>query len=330
MADSSRRVVIVALGANLAITAAKAAAGLFTGSVAMLTEAIHSLIDSGDQALILFGQHRAARPPDPEHPFGHGMELYFWAFVVSLLIFSFGGAASLYEGARHLARPTPIRSPVVNYLVLGAAFAFEGGSFVFGLRNFNRRRGGGQSLMQAMRASKDPALFIAVLEDAAALIGLSFAFLGVLGASRWRLDWADGAASVAIGGLLVAVALFLARETRSLLTGEAASHELRAKINKALQAEPRIRSVAEVLTLQMGASSVLVAVTLDFHPDPAEGVEAAAARLISDLRACDDRISRVFLSPAAIGPAAGRTMEARGAGVRRPAGGLTPPGETSR
>lgn len=300
MADSSRRVVIVALAANLAITATKAAAGLFTGSVAMLTEAIHSLIDSGDEALILLGQRRAARPPDATHPFGYGMELYFWAFVVSLMIFAFGGAASLYEGARHLMRPTPIRSPWVNYVVLAAAFAFEGASFVFGLRNFRRRRGAGQSLLQAMRASKDPALFIAVLEDGAALIGLSFAFLGVLGASLFRLDWADGAASVAIGALLVAVALFLAAETRSLLTGEAASGALSAKVKAVLQGEPRIRSVGEVLTLQLGPSSVLVAVTLDLRDDPAESRQLAAARLIADIRACDDRISRVFLSPEAV------------------------------
>lgn len=293
----SRKVILAALAGNLAIAATKATAAFFTGSSAMLSEAIHSAVDTGNQGLLLVGIKRSARPPSTRHPFGHGMELYFWAFVVALMIFAFGGAVSMYEGWRKIAAPEPVERAWVNFLVLGASVVFEGLSFRVAFREF-RSTHQGEPFWQAVRASKDPSVFAVLLEDAAALAGLAIALVG-LGLAEW-LDWPalDGVASIGIGLLLVLTAGFLANETRSLLTGEAASPRLVAEVRATLMADPRVRTVEEVLSMHLGPAEVLMGVTIDLADDlPGAGVERAAQELSREIETRHPEVTRIFLRP---------------------------------
>ena len=293
--NSSAIVVYAALGGNLAIAITKLVAFLLTGSSAMLTEAIHSTVDTGNQGLLLLGLKRAARPPSETHPFGYGMELYFWAFVVALLIFALGGAFSIYEGWRKIIEPDPIDRAWINFLVIGLAALFEGGSFLVAWKAFKTTRGE-TPFLTALKRSKDPSVFAVLLEDGAALIGLLIAGLGVGGASLLGLAWADGAASIAIGALLVAVAIFLANETRSLLTGEAASPRIVAAVKQVLSADPRIDTVAEVLSMHLGPREILLGGTLEFQDSlTAREIEDAADDFANEIRAVDPRITRVFV-----------------------------------
>jgi len=295
--DGSRRVIIAALAGNLAIAATKFAAAFWTGSSAMVSEAIHSTVDTGNQGLLLLGLHRASRPPTRAHPFGHGMELYFWAFVVALMIFALGGAFSIYEGWRKVVHPEPVESAWVNFLVLGASMVFEGLSFRVGWREF-RRLHEGEPFWTAIRRSKDPGIFAVLLEDSAALAGLAIAFVG-LGLAEWlgRPEF-DGIASIGIGLLLTATAVVLARETRSLLTGEAAAPPLLASVRAMLEADPRVISVDELLSMHLGPAEVLLAVTIDFRDDmPGGGVERAAAELTRRIETTHPQMTRVFLRP---------------------------------
>lgn len=220
---------MVALAANLGIAIAKFTAAAWTGSSAMLSEAIHSLVDTSSQALLLLGLRRARRPADASHPFGHAKELYFWSFVVAVLLFSMGASVSIYDGIHKLATPHPLNDPHVNYIVLAIAMALEILALAKALSVF-RRRHVGRGMIEGLRRSEDPALFTVVLEDIAALTGLTLALAGVLASHLLGLYWADGAASVAIGLLLAFVAVFMAIEVRSLIVGEAVSdsHEERS------------------------------------------------------------------------------------------------------
>ena len=293
--SSSTTVVYAALAGNLAIAATKFAAFALTGSSAMLTEAIHSGVDTGNQGLLLLGLARARKPPSQTHPFGYGMEVYFWAFVVALLIFALGGAFSIYEGVLKILRPEPIDRAWINFLVIGLAVLFEGGSFLVAWKEF-RVLTRGTPFMRAIRRSKDPSVFAVLLEDGAALAGLVIAALGVAGSAVFGVPWADGAASVAIGVLLVAVAIFLANETRSLLTGESASPRIVEAVREMLAADPRVDTVAEVLSMHLGPQEILLGVTLDFHDDLTAGeIEDAADDFAMRIRAIDARITRVFV-----------------------------------
>lgn len=293
--NSSTTVVYAALAGNLAIALTKFVAFALTGSSAMLTEAIHSSVDTGNQGLLLLGLARARKPPSQTHPFGYGMEVYFWAFVVALLIFALGGAFSIYEGVLKILRPEPIDRAWINFLVIGLAVLFEGGSFLVAWKEFSVLRKG-TPFLRAIRRSKDPSVFAVLLEDGAALAGLAIAALGVAGSAVFGVAWADGAASVAIGVLLVAVAIFLANETRSLLTGESASPQIVEAVRQMLAADPRIDTVAEVLSMHLGPQEILLGVTLDFHDDLTAGdIEDAADDFAVRIRAIDARITRVFV-----------------------------------
>ncbi|SFJ51025.1 cation diffusion facilitator family transporter [Caulobacter sp. UNC279MFTsu5.1] len=293
--SSSTTVVYAALAGNLAIAATKFAAFALTGSSAMLTEAIHSGVDTGNQGLLLLGLARARKPPSQTHPFGYGMEVYFWAFVVALLIFALGGAFSIYEGVLKIRRPEPIEQAWINFLVIGLAVLFEGGSFLVAWKEFKVVRKGAP-FFRAIRRSKDPSIFAVLLEDGAALAGLAIAALGVAGSAMVGLPWADGAASAAIGVLLVGVAIFLANETRSLLTGESASPRIVEAVRAMLAADPRIDTVAEVLSMHLGPQEILLGVTLDFHDTLTAGeIEDAADDFAVRIRAIDERITRVFV-----------------------------------
>jgi len=292
--SGSHKVVFAALAGNLAIAATKFVAAFVTGSSAMLTEAIHSSVDTGNQGLLLLGLARANRPPSRTHPFGYGMELYFWSFVVALLIFALGGAVSVYQGVHKIIAPEPIDRAWVNFLVIGLAMVFEGGSFLVAWREFKTVRGD-TPFFRALKGSKDPSIFAVLLEDGAALLGLALAALGVAG-SALGLAWADGAASVAIGVLLVLVAIFLANETRSLLTGEAAAPRIVESVRTALAADPRVESVAEVLSMHLGPSEILLGVTLDFQDHlTAREIEDAADDFHALIQGVDKRITRVFV-----------------------------------
>lgn len=307
--NSSTTVVYAALAGNLAIAATKFAAFALTGSSAMLTEAIHSSVDTGNQGLLLLGLARARKPPSQTHPFGYGMEVYFWAFVVALLIFALGGAFSIYEGLLKIRQPEPIERAWINFLVIGLAMLFEGGSFLVAWREFKRVRKD-VPFFRAIRGSKDPSIFAVLLEDGAALAGLAIAALGVAGSTVLHLPWADGAASVAIGGLLVLVAIFLANETRSLLTGESASPRIVEAVRALLAADPRVDSVAEVLSMHLGPSEILLGVTLDFRDTlTAVEIETAGDDFAVAIRGIDPRITRVFVRSGRARAAYARPLE---------------------
>lgn len=293
--SGSTTVVYAALAGNLAIALTKLASSFYTGSSAMLTEAIHSFVDTLDQGLLLYGINRAARPPSETHPFGHGLELYFWSFVVALLIFTLGGVFAIYEGVEKIRHPEQIGSAWVNFAVIGISMLFEGYSFSLARREM-RRRHAGMTMWTALRRSKDPSTFTVILEDGAALTGLLIAVVGV-GVSTW-LDEprADGIASVTIGALLIAVALVLVRETRSLLTGESASSLLLQQVRGILEADERVMHVADLRSLQLGTDCALLAVVLTLRPGlPAAHGQSAIAELRRSIRARLPAISYLYL-----------------------------------
>lgn len=289
---------LAALAGNLAIAVTKFAAWFFTRSTAMLTEAIHSLVDTGDQVLLLVGQKRSARPRDASHPFGYGMEIYFWSFIVALMIFTLGGAVSIWEGVDKLMHPAEISRPWINLVVLGVSAVFEGTSFTIAYREYRKMVQGREvRFFKFLQLSKDPNLFSTLLEDGAALTGLALAALGVIGAGWLHMPWADGAASIAIGLLLMAVAAFMANETRSLIAGEAAAPAIVDAACAALR-DPRITDILEVSSLHLGPRSILVAVTVRFAENMSgDEIRKAADEMVDRVRGADARICDVFLRP---------------------------------
>lgn len=295
--SGSRKVIYAALLGNLGIAATKLAAALWTGSSAMLSEAVHSFVDTANQGLLLLGLRRAARPPDAGHPFGYGMEIYFWSFVVALMIFALGGAASIYEGAHRLAAPEPISAPWINYLVLAACLVFEGLSFRVGWREM-RERFPEASPWSAIKASKDPSLFAVLVEDLAALAGLTVALAGLILAQVLNEPRIDGASSIGIGLILVFAAVLLSREVLSLLTGESASREVLDKVRDLLERDAHVKSAPEILSMHLGPRNILLAIAVDFDDDlSSKGVETAARDLTTALRRAHPAITRVFLRP---------------------------------
>ena len=306
MVSSSARVVYAALAGDLAVAAAKFAASALSGSSAMLTEAIHSLVDSADQILLLIGQSRARKPPDRTHPLGYGMETYFWSFVVALFVFFLGGLVAFYQGVRHILTPQPIVSPAINLGVLVVSALFEGWSFTVGFREYKRViRGRDVPLWSFIKASKDPSLYGTLLEDSSAVMGISIAALGVIASSFLHIGWADGAASVAIGVLLVGVSAVLGNETRSLIAGEAVAGPLMEELHRVLTAAPRIVQVDEIATMHLGPQAILIALTLRFRSDLSIPLDDAIRAITSALQAVDKRVTYVYFRPS--GPAAEAT-----------------------
>jgi cation diffusion facilitator family transporter len=305
MPSPSKTSIYAALAGNVAVGATKFAAFFFSGSSAMLVEAIHSVIDTCNQGLLLFGIYRGSRPPDEHHPFGYGLEAYFWTFVVALLIFAAGGVISIYEGVIKLLHPAPVDHVPLALGVIGVCMVFEIWSLVVSLRQaergrpaVSRRRVPKVSFAQSIHFSADPAVFEVLAEDAASILGLVIAFLGVIG-SAW-LGWrqADGAAAIAIGLLLVGLAGVVVHETHSLLTGEAALPSTIAEVREILEKDSRVHAVCEVLSMQLGPQEVLIAATVDFRDDlSGPQLEEAADQLTDQLKASDPRITRLFLRP---------------------------------
>ncbi|WP_441290493.1 cation diffusion facilitator family transporter [Sorangium sp. KYC3313] len=294
MREESRLAIYGAIGANVAIAAVKFIAAAVTGSSAMLSEGVHSLVDTADGLLLLLGKRRSARPADADHPFGHGKELYFWTLIVALMIFAAGGGISIYEGILHILRPRPIEDPTWNYVVLGAAAIFEGTSLAISVHEFKKKAG--QGYLAAMRSSKDPTTFTIVLEDSAALAGLAIAFLGVWLGHRLKNPYLDGAASIGIGLVLAAVAIFLAQQSRGLLVGESADRDLLAAIRALAKAEPGVAEVGRPMTMHLGPHDVLAVLYIEFDPAlTASGVAEAIERIEARTRSQRPEVKHIYV-----------------------------------
>jgi cation diffusion facilitator family transporter len=286
-----------ALAANVGIAIAKFAAAGIGGSSAMATEGVHSLVDSGNQVLLLYGQRRAKKVPDAAHPFGYGRELYFWAFVVAILIFAGGAGISIYEGIVHIQDPHPIADPTLSYVVLGVAFVMEGTSWALSVREFNAGRAG-QGWWQAVRRSKDPPGFIVLFEDSAALVGLVIAALGIWASGYFNDARLDGAASVLIGLVLAGVAVLLARESKGLLIGEAADPKLIEQLRAVMDGNPHITSVNHVRTVHTGPDAVFVAISADFADElPMGEAETLIEELETRMKALSPKITSIYIRP---------------------------------
>lgn len=296
----SKIAVVAAVAANVLIAVSKFVAASLTGSSAMIAEGIHSLVDTGNGLLILFGLRRADRPADHSHPFGHGKELYFWTLIVAISIFGIGGGMSVYEGITHLLAPTPIENPLTNYLVLSIALVIEGASFFVAMREFNASRGE-RPIFEFIRASKDPSLFTVVFEDSAAILGLAVAFLGVFLGQVTGSPLFDGAASVVIGLLLMSVAWVLARETKGLLVGEAAEPAVIDAMRAIVLADKAVEGVGDIRTMFVGPKELLVALDVAYRRGVgAKGMTDSIARVEAALKAAYPEVGNVYIETASL------------------------------
>ncbi|MGY3266733.1 cation diffusion facilitator family transporter [Lysobacter sp. HA35] len=297
MASSGHKVVIAALLGNVAVAVTKFVAAAITGSSAMLSEGVHSLVDCANEVLMLHGMRRANRAPDEAHPFGHGRELYFWAFIVALLVFALGAGVSVYEGVRHLRNPEPMVRPLVNYLVLGASILFEGYSWIVAIRQFRRDKGA-LGWFQAFRQSKDPTTFTVLFEDTAALAGLAVALAGIALAQLTGDPRFDGGASIVIGLILAITAGLLARETKALLLGESAGRSVREDILRIAKHDPDVRCANGVITQQFGPDTVIAALSADFHDHlDTPRIEQCIRRIESGVQAAHPEVVALFVKP---------------------------------
>jgi len=298
-----------AIGANVAIAATKFVVAGITGSSAMLSEGVHSAVDTFNGVLLLVGLHLSKRPATPEHPFGHGKELYFWSLIVAVLIFGLGGGVSFYEGVQHIRQPEPMRDPTWNYVVLAAAALFEGTSFLIALRQF-RAQARGLPFWQALDRSKDPTTYTVLAEDSAALVGLAVAALGIYLSHALNMPELDGVASVIIGLLLAGVAVVLVAQARGLLIGEGIRPETARAIRAMAMEQECVEEVGHILSMYIGPDEVLVIVDVNFKDDTPTGEAAdAIAAIEKQARARFPMIRRIFIE-ASEAPVPARTSGA--------------------
>ena len=307
----SKIAVYGAIASNVAIAAVKYTVAGITGSSAMLSEAIHSTVDTGNGVLLLVGNRLARRKATPEHPFGHGKELYFWGLIVAMLIFGVGGGVSAYEGIVRVLDPTPMRDPFWNYIVLGAAALMEGASFFVALRQF-RKENRGTPFWEALHRSKDPTTYTVLAEDTAAVAGVGVAAVGIYAAHRFDIPELDGAASIVIGLLLAAVAVFLILESRGLLIGEGVRPETARAVRELAAATPGVRSAAWPLSMYIGPTEVLLTLDVTFDPDvSAADVAAAIHGLEKAIRERYPNIKRIYVEAVPHSTEAGRGAPAQ-------------------
>jgi cation diffusion facilitator family transporter len=298
-AGSSKKVIFAALAGNLLIAITKFAAALWTGSSAMLSEGVHSLVDTGNQGLLLYGHHRASRPPDERHPLGYGRELYFWSFIVALLVFALGAGVSLYEGVRQIREPQPITDPAINYAVIGFSVIFEGASWWIALQEFRKTKGE-LSYFQAFKRSKNAPLFLVLFEDTAALIGLAIAFAGNLASAHFDRPELDGVASLGISLVLAVTATMLARESKELLIGEPAGPRITNSVMKIAREQEGVERVNGMMTVHLSPDEIVLALSLEFaDPLNTPGIERRIAALEGKLRAVHPELITVFIKPQA-------------------------------
>jgi cation diffusion facilitator family transporter len=304
---SSKATIFAAIGANVAIAVTKFVSAAVTGSSAMLSEGIHSLVDGGNGLLLLLGIRLSQRPADPTHPFGHGKELYFWTLIVAIMIFAVGGGMSMYEGIAHLRHPSPLEDPTWNYVVLGLAVVFEGYSWSVAFREF-RAGQRERRVWRAIHASKDPTTFTVLLEDSAALLGLFVAIVGIALSSTLEQPALDGLASLAIGIILAAVAVLLAYESKGLLVGESADRQAVASIRALAEADPAVACVQPPLTMHLGPHEVLLALQIIFRQGlSAAAVVAAIDRLEAAIRRRHPDVKRIFIEAESVAEAGRET-----------------------
>ena len=292
---SSKKVIYAALIGNFLIAVTKFIAFFITKSSAMLSEGVHSVVDTGNQVLLLYGLRRAKRPADEQFPFGHGKEIYFWGFVVAITIFTIGAGVSLYKGVHHILHPVPIVNPTLNYIVLGCAFVFEGAAWYFALTEFTKAKGK-WGYFEAVQRGKDPSMFVVLFEDSAAMLGIMAAFVGILLSQITGNYVYDGIASVIIGLILAGTAVWLAYEIKGLLIGESAHPEKVAGIKEIARSYPKIKHVNEVLTLHMGPEFILLNLSVDFADNLSAGdIEETISRLDRHIKQTYPKIKRVFV-----------------------------------
>jgi cation diffusion facilitator family transporter len=294
---TSTRTLVIALLANLGIAVSKFAAAAITGSSAMLTEGVHSVVDSTNQLLLMWGRRAAKKPPDRLHPFGYGRELYFWSFVVAVLVFALGAGVSIYEGIIHIAHPEPAVSPLIAYAVLLVAFLLEGWSTLEAYRDFKKAKGS-LSWFQAIRRSKDPPAFIVLLENGAAMAGIIAAAIGLMLSQLTGDPFYDGAASVVIGVILGLTAMLLAYESKGLLIGEAADPVLVKNLRDLACSQPGVVGVGHVLTVHSSPDQITVMMNVDFRDDMLAGeVERIVCHIEEDARERWPAVRRLFVRP---------------------------------
>ncbi|HEX8328180.1 MAG TPA: cation diffusion facilitator family transporter [Hymenobacter sp.] len=272
------------IAANTAIAISKFVAAYFTGSSAMLSEGIHSLVDTGNSGLLLYGVHRSQRPADAEHPFGHSKELYFWGLIVAVLIFAIGGGMSFYEGIKHIEHPEPLEDAGWNYIVLGVSLLFEGLAMYLSVKALMSQAAAKVGFVKLLRTSKDPAIFASVMENLAALIGLLLALAGVFLGHQLNNPYFDGAASIAIGLLLMLVAVFLVGRTKALLVGQGADADTLAGLERIARAQPNVRHIRTPLTMYLGPNDLILAINVEFaehlsYDEVAQAVEQLQAAI---------------------------------------------------
>lgn len=295
--EGSKKVIFAAVAANLAIAVTKFVAAGLSGSSSMLSEGIHSLVDTGNGLLLYRGLRASRAGPDAVHPFGHGLLHYFWTLVVAVLVFALGGGMSVYEGFTHLQHPHAIEDPTLSYATLGVAFVAEGLSWRVAWREF-RQAMGRRSVWRTIRTTKDPSIFAVLFEDSAALVGLVVAFLGVFLGHRLGRPEPDAIASMVIGGILMVVAIILARESKGLLTGERAPEAVVENLRQVAAAQPGVRAVGRVLTLHLGPEAVLLNLELQLDPDfTVRDVDRVLGALEARLREAHPKLAYVFFRP---------------------------------
>lgn len=286
-----------ALIANLLISITKFVAAGVTGSSAMISEGIHSLVDTGNEVLLLYGMKRSKKPADSNRPFGYGKELYFWSFIVSVLIFAVGGGISFYEGVTHIQHPEQMQDAKWNYIVLAFAFVFDGISFITAIKEFNKQRGS-IPFWKYVRISKDPSTFVVVFEDAADVLGLIVAFLGVFLGHYLNNPYFDGAASIIIGLLLTFISVMLARESRSLLMGESADAKLLGEIRQIVEHDPSIKVTQDQLSMYLAPEELLLLLKVRFEGDQDGNQIATSIRRIRlDIQRSFPDVKQIYIEP---------------------------------
>jgi cation diffusion facilitator family transporter len=292
----SRKIVYAAAAGNLFIVITKFTAAAITGSSAMFSEGVHSVVDTGNQFLLLYGLHRASRRPDRAHPLGYGREIYFWSFVVAVLLFVFGAGVSLYEGYSHILEPEPMTHVTANYIVLAISAVLESSTWLYAYKKFNRSRSG--SLLRAVERSKDPPAFLVLFEDSAALAGIAIAFGGIFLAERLDMPVLDGVSSLLIGLLLAATATWLSRETKSLLIGERADPKIIDSIVRIAERLDGIVAVNGVLAVHLAPHQIVITMSLEFSDElRTPEIERKVMELEQRIRRKHPDIRALFVKP---------------------------------
>ncbi len=299
---STHKAIYGALAANLAIAVSKFIAAAFTGSSAMLSEGIHSVVDSGNQLLLMLGIKRSRKKPSVKHPFGYGKEFYFWSLIVAVLLFGLGGGMSFYEGMVHLKHPEPIENPLWNYIVLGLAIIFESTAWSMAYKQLRKDKfTKNKNLIGAIHSSKDPGTFVVLFEDSAAVTGLIVAIIGTFLSTHYNNPFYDGVASLIIGLILAVVAALLAYESHGLLLGEAADPALVADVKKIMDADPAINRYNEPLSMHFSPEEIILALEIDFKDElHSNQLEDSVENLEQKIKSQYPEVKSIFIEVKAI------------------------------